>query len=117
MPDKDDTPAVACTLTEDQLAERPEEIRAVLVENHDRAEEQPDGYTHVFAGTDETFTAVSTFVANEHECCSFAEYTISVSPPYNESRLTITGPEGTKDLFGEQFIENLDNETLPAEVD
>jgi hypothetical protein len=61
-----------------------------------------------FEGTDEVLMAVAEFTSNELECCSFAEYSIEVSPPYEETRFTVTGPEGAKELLGEGLIEELE---------
>lgn len=110
MSENDSTPPVACTLSEEGKEARPDRVQSVLTENFAGAEEQPDGYTLVFEGTDESLSALATFVANEHQCCSFAEYGIEVSPPYEETRLTITGPDGTKDVFGEDLVGRLEAE-------
>lgn len=101
MTESDPNPPIACTLTADQEAERPERVRSVLAADYERTIERDDGYTLLFDGADETLSAVATFVANEHQCCSFAEYSIDVSPPYEETRLTITGPDGTKAVFAD----------------
>lgn len=111
MSENDSTPAVACTLTEEQARERPDWVRTTLVERYKHAEERSDGYTLVFDGAGEALRAVSAFVANERQCCSFADYSVSVSPPYDETRFTVTGPEGTKDLFGEGLVEALEAAT------
>lgn len=47
-------------------------------------------------------------MANELICCSFAEYDLSVSPPYEETVLAMSAPEGTRKLFREGFIERLE---------
>ncbi len=104
MSGDDSTPPVACTLTPDEAAARAGDVEAALTARYERAEERDDGYTLVFAGTDESLSAAAAFVAEELKCCSFAEYEIAVSPPYGETRLTITGPEGTKELFGEGLV-------------
>lgn len=114
MSENESTPPVACTLTNEARDERPEHVRATLVEHYEDAEERSDGYTLVFAGTDDSLSAVATFVADELQCCSFADYEISVSTPYDETRLTITGPEGTKAMFRDGLIELLETEAARA---
>lgn len=102
--DADDDPdarPVACTLTESERAERSDRVESVLSASYRSASERPDGYTLTFDGTDGALPALGRFVAAERECCSFADYEIAVSPPYEEVRLAITGPEGTKAVFGE----------------
>lgn len=107
--ESDESPAVACTVTDQQLQERPTHLWETIVEAYSGSEEQPSGYTHTFDGTDDSLVALATFVSNEHECCSFARYAIEIAPPYDETRLTITGPDGTKELFDEEFVEALRN--------
>lgn len=95
---------VACTLTPEQTVVRAERIEGNLAARYERAEERADGYTLTFDGTHEALPAVTAFVADELACCSFAEYEITVSPPYEKTHLTITGPEGTKELFREGLV-------------
>lgn len=95
---------VACTITPEEVDNRPHWVGETLVSAYLDCEERDDGYSYVFDGTDEALRAVATFVSNELDCCSFADYAISVTPPYEETRLTVTGPDGTKDLFDDEFI-------------
>lgn len=108
-----DEPALACTLTEDEKAQRPEDIQRTLGEQYRTVVERDRGYTFVFEGAVGTFDALATFVANEQQCCAFAEYELTVSPASEETRLTITGPEGTKPQF-EQLVDLLENGELPV---
>ena len=110
MSHHDADPPVACTLTDAENDDRPDEVRATMTDAFARAEEQRDGYTLYFDGTDEPLAALAAFTSNELECCSFAEYSIEVSPPYEETRYTITGTEGAKELLGEGLIEELESE-------
>ncbi|WP_049928835.1 hypothetical protein [Halopiger goleimassiliensis] len=103
MSEHDSTPPVACTLTDERRTDRDERVRTVLAERYEDGLERDDGYTLIFDGSDEALSAVAAFVSNERRCCSFAEYAIDVSPPYDETRLTITGPEGTKAVFDGLF--------------
>jgi hypothetical protein len=109
MSENQPTPAVACTLPEEQERERSEQKFQILVSTYEGIKEHDDGYTFLFDGTDEALSAVAAFVANELRCCSFAEYTIDVSPPYEKTRLTVTGPDGTKEVFG-GLVEKLESE-------
>lgn len=101
---------VACTLTNGQNEKRSTQVRSTLISHYVGTEELDGGYTLRFDGTDEALLAVASFTVNELQCCSFAEYTIDVSPPYSETRLTITGPEGTKVMFGEGLVDQLEAE-------
>ena len=110
MGQNDSEPPVACTLTEAEYEDRPEEVRATMIDTFARAEELRDGYTLYFEGTDDPLAAVAEFTSNELECCSFAEYSIEVSPPYDETRFTVTGPDGAKELLGEGLIAKLEGD-------
>lgn len=110
MAEERSTPPVACTLTSSEVQERAANLRSVLSSAYTTAEEQPDGYTVVFDGSSSILPAVATFVSNELQCCSFADYEISLSPPYEETRLTITGPEGTKAMFRNGLIALLETD-------
>lgn len=105
------SPPVACTLTDEQNEQRITQVRSALISHYVRAEKLDGGYTLRFDGTDAALLAVASFTVNELQCCSFAKYTIDVSPPYNETRLTITGPPGTKAMVGEGLVDELEAET------
>ncbi|MDY7082315.1 MAG: Zn-dependent oxidoreductase [Halobacteria archaeon] len=79
-----------------------------LVPNYVGAEETKRGYVVRFNGADETLRSLAGFVAEELKCCSFADYTIDVEPPYDETRLRIEGPDGTSEVF-EEFVERMEN--------
>ena len=108
---ENDTPPVACTLTPEQLENRPKEIRETLAARYTGVHEVDDGVAIRFEGTDDALVAASQFAANELQCCSFAEYRIETSPPYEETRLTITGPDGTKTMMQEGLVERLEAES------
>ena len=117
MTDDDSTQTVACTLTDAEARDRAGEWLPALGEAFERADERPDGYTFVFDGTDESLVALARFVAGERRCCSFAAYRIDVEPPYEETQLTITGPDGTKSLFGEALVTELESAAGTAGAD
>lgn len=108
MPEKDPETTVACALSADEARERAENVRGDLAAEYSGFEEAEDGLTVLFEGADETLRTVATFVANERQCCSFAEFTISVSPPFETTRLRITGPDGTVQLFRDGLVNALD---------
>ena len=108
---ENDTPPVACTLTPEQLENRPNTISETLAARYIGIDEGGDGLIIRFEGTDDALVAASRFAANELQCCSFAEYRIETAPPYEETRLTITGPDGTKTMMQEGLIERLEAES------
>lgn len=112
MSQNDSEREVACTLTDEEKSEQLNEVQSVLVSQYVGYEERENGVDVRFDGTDEPLRAVARFISNELQCCSFAEYNITVSPPYEETVLTITGPDGTRQMFREGFVERLEAETV-----
>lgn len=110
MSEDDSRPPVACTIDEDRAEERADWMRDELLPAYAGAEEREDGVTVRFDGTEGTLRHVARFVAEEKQCCAFADYRIDVSPPYEETRLTVTGPEGTKEMFAHEFVGRLEGE-------
>ncbi|MFC7157235.1 Zn-dependent oxidoreductase [Halomarina halobia] len=111
MSPDDSSREVACTLTDEQERERSEEVRTRLVANYVGFEETEDGLAVRFAGTNESLLAVARFASWESTCCAFAEYEITVVPPYEETVLSITGPDGTRQMFRDGLVERLEAET------
>lgn len=101
---------VSCTLSNAEVDDRASHIHTVLGEAYITAEERTNGYFITFQETGEILSALSTFVINERQCCAFAEYTISSTPPYETISLTITGPDGTKAQFAD-LIDRLESDT------
>lgn len=100
---------VACTLTEEQEKERSGNVVSLLIEHYSGYEYREDGVNVTFEGTDEALEAVAQFASNELQCCSFAEYNIIVAPPFEETVLSISGPEGTAEMFQEGLVERLED--------
>lgn len=112
MAQNDSTREVACTLTEEAASERSVEVRSLLISRYNGYEERERGLAILFDGTDESLEAVARFTADELQCCSFAEYAITVSPPFEQTVLTVTGPEGTRQMFLEGLVERLEAGTM-----
>lgn len=110
MQDDDSRSAVECTLSSEAAAKRAENLDEVLAGAYAGADELEDGYSIRFEGVDGTLLAVSRFVANERRCCAFADYRIELSPPYEETRLRFTGPDGTAEL-ARGLVDRLDAES------
>ena len=106
----DARPPAVCTISEERAEERTDWMRSALLPAYAGAEEREDGVTVRFEGATDTLRHVARFVAEEKECCAFADYNVEVTPPYEETRLTITGPEGTKDVFAHEFVRRLEGE-------
>ncbi len=111
MSQNDSSREVVCTLTEEQETERSAEVRSRLISHYVGYEDSEDGLDIRFEGTNESLQAVARFTSDELRCCSFAEYRIIVSPPYEETVLTVTGPAGTRQMFREGLVERLETES------
>lgn len=109
MAQNDSEREVVCTLTEERTAERSAEVRSRLKSRYLGYENREDGLDVRFEGTDESLRAAAQFVSDELQCCSFADYEIGVSPPYDETVLTVTGPDGTRQMFREGLVERLED--------
>ncbi len=123
-PEELDGETIACTLTETEAEKRAAWIRSEMVphleaierreggasgdgdgtSSHDEsdAEETSGGYTLVFA--EEALEAVMRFARHEHWCCSFAHFEVHVTPGEQPNELSVYGPEGTEEMFGEEFV-------------
>jgi hypothetical protein len=111
MSHQDSERAVACTLTEDEEEERSEDVRELLISHYSGYQRCDDGLEIRFEGTGDALQALARFTADELQCCSFAAYDITVAPPYEETVLSVTGPEGTREMFEEGLVERLEAET------
>ena len=112
MSQNDSTREVACSLTEEDETERSANVRSLLIDHFLGHEEREGGIDVRFEGTDASLRALALFTSDELLCCSFAEYEITVSPPYEETMLSITGPDGTKQMFREGLIERLETDSV-----
>lgn len=111
----DETPPVACTLSEAGYERRTPWMEAEFLPLLADVEQVESGVEMTFEGTGGTVETVARFVNEESDCCSFARYEVAVEPPYDRTTLTITGPDGTGDLFREGFLEALSE--LPGTTD
>ena len=107
MAQNDSARDVACTLTEEQERARSDQVQRILRARYAGFEENEDDLEIQFDGTDESLRAVAEFASNELQCCSFAEYSITVSPPYEQTVLTLSGPDGTVRHFRDGLVEQL----------
>lgn len=94
------TGAVACTLGAGEMREREEEFRTRLLDRITTAQETEDGYAFALPPT--SIDAVREFVALESECCGFMTFTVEERD--GQIWLTLSGPEGTKDLVREIWL-------------
>lgn len=116
-PDELDGETIACTLPDDEAEKRLAWLRSELVPHLESIEPRADGskspaerddenlangYTLTFA--EEALEAVMRFTRHEHWCCSFAHFEIHVTPGEDPNELSVYGPEGTDEMFDEEFV-------------
>jgi hypothetical protein len=88
--------AIACLLSEREMAARGELLAEQLFPGVDAVEELPDGYAYRFPG-DDTWTAnVLAFVAAERRCCPFFTFEVTFTPHGGPLWLRLRGSEEIK---------------------
>ena len=93
-----DTP-IACTLPEDELTERLEDVGADVIGGIEESNELPDGYELRFPGSAEWATKLTEFIADERACCSFFAFELVFEPNQGPIWLRLRGPEGAKEFM------------------
>jgi hypothetical protein len=79
-------------------------VQQALSTKYENSEYDGRSVTIAFEGVTKTLPTVAAFVEAEHECCPFADYQIKTAPPYETTELTITGPDGTGELFHKELV-------------
>ncbi len=114
MADIQESPPIACTLSERDLAERRVEITATIVSGRQEIRDLPDGYALRFPG-DEIWTArLLAFITGERACCPFFTFELVFEPWQGPLWLHIRGPEGTRELVASLLVPAAD--AAPAQL-
>lgn len=95
---------VACSLSEQELAERSREVGRDLFAFAEHVAELPDGYAWRFPGDSAWHAKLLAFVATERRCCGFFRIELVFAPGLGPVELTLRGPEGTKAFIREAFL-------------
>ncbi|SRR6266511_230808 len=69
-------PTYACSLTDEELAARRREWRALGRRALVRTETQPHGQVVVYRGGEETARVLTAFIEAERRCCPFLDFTV-----------------------------------------
>lgn len=96
---------VQCTLNEEEAIERADWVEDRFLPQLKDVEERESGYTFVFPDTDDALQAAVEAALLESRCCADQGYTLDIPVDGTEIRLTVTGPDGTKELVREGFFE------------
>jgi hypothetical protein len=99
-----DSSVVACSLSEQGLAQRGQAVARDLFAFAERVDELPDGFAWRFPGDGEWQTKLLEFVAAERRCCGFFRIELIFEPGLGPVSLSMRGPDGTKAFIGETFV-------------
>jgi hypothetical protein len=100
----DTSAVVACSLSEQELAQRSQEVARDLVAYAEHVDELPDGYAWRFPGDGEWHSKLLEFVAAERRCCAFFRIELVFESGLGPVSLTLRGPDGTKAFIGQTFV-------------
>ncbi|MFN8590053.1 MAG: hypothetical protein U0031_01245 [Thermomicrobiales bacterium] len=98
------TESMACTLSEQELAQRSQEVGRGLFSCADRVEELPDGYRWTFPGAGAWQAQLLEFISAERRCCGFFDIALTFAPNLGPLTLTLRGPDGTKPFIARTFL-------------
>ncbi len=99
-PETESAPALVCTLTDAELAERGVE-NGDLFQQARQVKELEDGYAFRFAGDATTANRVLQFILAERDCCHFFVFGLEFEPELGSLWLTIRGADGVKEIVAE----------------
>ena len=87
---------ITCTLSEADLAQRRENVMAMLFQQAEAHQELEDGYRFRFPGTDEWSDQLLDFIKFERRCCAFFTFELSFEPNKGSIWLALRGGNGVK---------------------
>lgn len=93
---------IACRLTDAELRARRDGLLATLRRAATAAEWMPEGLALEFRCSDTILREVLDLIAAERACCPFLKFRLQTGPGTAPTRLTITGPAGSR-----AFLESL----------
>jgi hypothetical protein len=94
---------IACSLTDSEFRERRRNVLQKVGSGILAVEELTDGYQYSFPPDGAWITELADLVSHERECCPFLRFDISVEAANGPIRLSLTGPEGTKEFLTSMF--------------
>lgn len=91
------TTPVACTLTNDEMADRSVEVYAMFA-HVEATRELADGYAFRFPGDADWVARLAEFIAFERACCQFFTFELTFAPELGPIWLSVRGGEGVKEV-------------------
>ena len=92
-------PPIACTLSSKEKRARVEQAETQLLDDVLRIEELENGYVFWFPVESGRLQRLAEFVELESQCCAFLDFEIRLEAGAGEIALSLSGPEGTKDVL------------------
>lgn len=96
------TPMI-CKHTTAELNHRKETVLASLKAKVLERKELEDGFAFRFEGSDAVLDELNTFIQSERQCCPFFTFGLSVSGEPSEAWLSLTGPDGVKEVIRDEL--------------
>ncbi len=90
---------LACSLPEQALVSRRDELNASIFRDYRQTQELTDGYAFQYPGSPEWITKLAEFVAFERQCCQFFTFELVFEPQQGPIWLRLRGDEGVKDFI------------------
>lgn len=90
---------LGCKLTDEELREQKERIRADLKDDLQDKQEIADGFVYAFGGSDATIDKLLNFIRIERQCCPFFRFELTIRDEKTDILLKITGPDGVKEFL------------------
>ena len=93
---------IACTLTQEELAARRNELLQGLLSRADSKQGIAGGFRWTFGETKELLHEVARVIDAERICCPFLRFRLTLEPDGGPLILEVSGPQGT-----EKFLESM----------
>lgn len=95
---------IACTLPDQEQAQRGEELSSELFSACEQVSELPDGYAFRFPGERVWAAKLLEFISSERECCPFFTFELTFEPANGPIWLRLRGPDGVKEFIKEMML-------------
>ena len=90
---------MACSLSQQDLAKRREELAADTFKNIQQVQELADGYALRYPGEKDWATKLLDFILFERACCPFFTFELTFEPDSGPIWLRVRGQEGVKEFL------------------
>ena len=94
---------VACSLLDAELQERRQAVLQKIRNEVSDVRELENGFMYSFPPGGSRIRELADMVEQEHQCCPFLKFSITVEAGDGPVWLEMTGPDGTKEFLTEIF--------------